>query len=169
MEAAGANIEQTVTNLASRINNQHLSLVILLFASKYAMRSRFLDLIFGNFLGSILMTWLTAFFVFRNVRVATYWTVILIVSNLVLEKVFGVGAEGFDIENRNIHPSCMNKTYEEILTNFDGDKESLRRAMFNAVNTNFTSSALAGTQLASYGYDLGECGIYPEDATNEVQ
>ena len=63
----------------------------------------------------------------------------------------------------------MNKTYEEILANFDGDKESLRRAMFNAVNTNFTSSALAGTQLSSYGYDLGECGIYPEDATNEVQ
>lgn len=159
-------VEQTIGGLVSQISNQHLSLVILLFASKYALRSRVFDLIFGNFFGSILMTWLTAFFVFRNVRVAGYWTIILIVSNFVLEKFFGV--EGFDTENRNIHPSCMNKTMQQILENFKGDKDKLQTAMLNAVNTNHTSDALTATQLASYGYDMGDCGIFPEDATNEI-
>lgn len=153
----------------SIMSNQQMQLLVVLLVGKYALRSYALDAIFGNFIGSALLTWVACFYVLRDVRMASVYSAVLVIGVKALEKFMGY--EGFDIENRNIHPSCMNSTYESILANFGGDKERLRRAMFNSVNTNFTSAPLAATQLSSYGYNMGECKVAPNDAdaTNEVR
>jgi len=170
---AAAQFEQSLSDFLmgpnSIMSNQQMQLLVILLVGKYALRSSALDAIFGNFMGSALLTWVACFYVLRNVRQASMYAAILVIGTMVLEKFMGY--EGFDIENRNIHPTCMNATYESILANFDGDKERLRRAMFNAVNTNFTSAPLSATQLSSYGYSMGDCKVAPNDAdaTNEVR
>ena len=154
MDAFASGVNNVITIMPGGLNT--IQLVVFLLASKYALRSRFLELIFSNPICSAVLLWMSAFIAFdNNILMATYVSVGLWVLDIIMNAFFP-RAEGFDIENRDIYGGCMNMTYEQILDSFGGDKERLRRAMFNAVNTNYASAPLAATQLVNKGWYLGE-------------
>lgn len=96
----------------------------------------------------------------RNLKHALAGTIIIIVGVKVLNYYFG--NEGFDWENPNIFPGCLNITWQDILQSYGGDKEALRRALFNTVNTNYTSAPEAATQLINKGHFINDtCKILP--------
>lgn len=135
-------------------DNSAILLVVILLASKYALKSKLLEMLFNNYLGSAILLYLTCYVAFKDVQIAGVVTGVLILGNIITDRFFPAGKEGFDSENRDIEESCMNVTYDDLLKAFDGDKDRLSRAMFNAVNTNYTSPALSATQLMNKGYPV---------------
>jgi len=135
-------------------DNSIVMLVVILLASKYALKSRLLETVFNNYLGSAVLLYLTTYIAFKDTQIAAVVTGVLILGNIITDKFFPASKEGFDVENRDINESCMKVSYDDILQAFDGDKDRMSRAMFNAVNTNYTSPALSATQLLNKGYPV---------------
>jgi len=137
----------------SQISPEMLRIIVVLIGSRYALRSSFLDLIFGNVVGRAVALFFVMLWAYKDINTSLMYTVIVSIALIVLDSFF---PEGFDIENRDINIGCMDMTYDDILDKFGGDKERMRRAMFNAVNTNYTSAPLAATQIMTRGYNLGD-------------
>lgn len=155
LSAITEKLQQTASNITViSPNNSAVLLVVILLASKYALKSKLLEMIFNNYLGSAVLLYLTCYVAFKDVQIAAVVTGVLILGNIITDKFFPAGKEGFDSENRDIAEGCMTVTYDDLLKAFDGDKDRLSRAMFNAVNTNYTSPALSATQLLNKGYPV---------------
>lgn len=86
----------------------------------------------------------------HNVKYCAVAAALVMIVAAALLRYFG--GEGFDWENTDIYPGCLNVTWQEIYNSFGGDKEKMRAALFNYVNTNYTSAPLAATQLINKGH-----------------
>lgn len=145
-------ITEIIAAPLSQLSPELLRIIVVLIGSRYALRSSFLDIIFGNVVGRAIALFFVMLWAYKSISTALLYTIAVSITLIVLDSFF---PEGFDIENRDIHPGCMNMSYDDILEKFGGDKERMRKAMFNSVNTNYTSAPLSATQLMTRGFDLG--------------